>query len=103
VVAVAARNGAGLPALSDAILSLLSDTPSIDTNAPLVTSARHSDALRRASASLEMARSTLQDGMPAELIAVDAHAAISALGEITGQTAREAIIAGIFSRFCIGK
>ena len=41
--------------------------------------------------------------MPAELIAVDAHGALRALGEITGETAREEIIAGIFARFCIGK
>ncbi|MBC7808206.1 MAG: tRNA uridine-5-carboxymethylaminomethyl(34) synthesis GTPase MnmE, partial [Akkermansiaceae bacterium] len=103
IVAVAARTGAGLPELSTALLSHLTNKETVDTNAPLVTSARHSDALRRATASLGMALSTLRDGMPAELIAVDAHAAIAALGEITGQTAREDIIAGIFSRFCIGK
>lgn len=103
VVTVAARTGAGLPELTDAILSLLGNQESIDTNAPLITSARHTDALRRAATSLGMALPTLRDGMPAELIAVDAHAAISSLGEITGQTAREEIIAGIFSRFCIGK
>jgi tRNA modification GTPase len=103
VLPVAARTGAGLPELSAAILSRLSDQTTVDTNAPLVTSSRHSDALRRAATSLKQALATLRDGMPAELIAVDAHAAISALGEITGQTAREEIIAGIFSRFCIGK
>lgn len=103
VVTVAARTGAGLPELTVAILSLLGNQESIDTNAPLITSARHTDALRRAATSLGMALHTLRDGMPAELIAVDAHAAISSLGEITGQTAREEIIAGIFSRFCIGK
>lgn len=103
VVTVAARTGAGLPELTDAILSLLGNQESIDTNAPLITSARHTDALRRAATSMGMALHTLRDGMPAELIAVDAHAAISSLGEITGQTAREEIIAGIFSRFCIGK
>ncbi|MBC8136109.1 MAG: tRNA uridine-5-carboxymethylaminomethyl(34) synthesis GTPase MnmE [Fibrella sp.] len=103
VVTVAARTGAGLPGLTTAILSHLTNAQTIDTNAPLVTSARHTDALQRATTSLDMALSTLRSGMPAELIAVDAHAAISALGEITGQTAREEIIAGIFSRFCIGK
>ena len=49
------------------------------------------------------ARSTLALGLPAELIAVDTHGALAALGELTGQTTREEIIRGIFSRFCIGK
>ncbi|MBC8140335.1 MAG: tRNA uridine-5-carboxymethylaminomethyl(34) synthesis GTPase MnmE [Armatimonadetes bacterium] len=102
VVAVAARTGHGLPALSDAILSLLGAN-NVDTNAALITSARHTDALRRAANALDAALQTLTDGLPAELIAVDAHAAIACFGEITGQTAREEIIAGIFSRFCIGK
>ena len=39
----------------------------------------------------------------AVVVAVDAHGALKALGEITGETAREEIIAGIFARFCIGK
>ena len=103
VVAVAARTGAGIAELSTAIAALLGAGDGIDANAALVTSERHADALRRADASLTVALETLADGLPAELIAVDAHAAIVTLGEITGQTARETIIAGIFSRFCIGK
>ncbi len=103
VVSLAARTGAGLSELTSAILAILTDARAIDADAPMVTSARHTDALQRAAASLERALGTLREAMPAELIAVDAHAAIAALGEITGQTAREEIIAGIFSRFCIGK
>lgn len=103
VIAVTATSGAGLAALGEALTSLLSDAHAVDADAPLVTSARHADALRRALESLDLARATLRGGLPAELIAVDAHAAVAALGEITGQTAREEIIAGIFARFCIGK
>ena len=103
VVAVAARTGAGLAELSSALLAALGTGDTLDTNAVLVSSARHADALRRAAESLGVALDTLASQMPAELIAVDAHAAIAILGEITGQTAREDIIAGIFSRFCIGK
>lgn len=102
VVAVAARTGHGLSDLSAAILALLGASHA-DTNAALITSARHADALRRAANALDAALQTLSNGLPAELIAVDAHAALADLGEITGITAREDIIAGIFSRFCIGK
>lgn len=103
VVAVAAATGAGLAGLSAAVVQAVTGSVSVDTTAPLVTEARHADALRRTATSLSTARQTLMDGLPAELIAVDAHAAMQALGEITGTTAREEIIAGIFSRFCIGK
>ncbi len=68
-----------------------------------MTPARHEAALREAAASLAAARQTLAAGLPPELVAVDAHGALKALGEITGETAREEIIAGIFARFCIGK
>ena len=70
---------------------------------PLVTSARHEAALRRAGETVAAARATLAAMLPAELIAVDVHGALQSLGEITGETAREEIIAGIFAQFCIGK
>ena len=102
-VAVAAITGAGLTELRAALGTLLGGDGLTDGDAPVVTAARHADALRRAAESLARASETLAAELPAELIAVDAHAALSALGEITGATAREEIIAGIFARFCIGK
>ena len=34
---------------------------------------------------------------------MDLHAALRALGEITGETSVEDLLSEIFSRFCIGK
>ncbi|MBB6052764.1 tRNA uridine-5-carboxymethylaminomethyl(34) synthesis GTPase MnmE [Armatimonas rosea] len=98
-VAISARTGEGLDALVQAVIG--TSVPASD--APLLTRARHEDALRRAAAQIHDARVTLALGLPAELIAVDTHGALAALGELTGQTTREEIIQGIFSRFCIGK
>lgn len=98
-VAVSARTGQGLDALAQAVVG----TSAPASDAPLVTRARHEDALRRAAMQIAQARETLAAGLPAELIAVDTHGAMAALGELTGQTTREEIIQGIFSRFCIGK
>lgn len=98
-VAISARTGEGLDALAQAVIG--TSVPASD--APLLTRARHEDALRRAAAQVRDARATLTLGLPAELIAVDTHGALAALGELTGQTTREEIIQGIFSRFCIGK
>ena len=63
---------------------------------------RHFDALTRAKESL--LRAILACGMqPLDIIGIDVKAAWDALGEITGETATEAIIEEIFSKFCVGK
>ena len=54
------------------------------------------DAVRRAEESLSL-------GMTPDVILTDAEEALSALGELTGATAREEIVSAIFSRFCVGK
>jgi tRNA modification GTPase len=98
-IAVSAKTGLGLEELARAVVG--EAAPS--TDAPLLTRARHEDALRRVALHIADARATLASGLPAELIAVDTHGAMAVLGELTGQTTREEIIQGIFSRFCIGK
>ena len=40
---------------------------------------------------------------PLELVAADMTEAWETLGEITGETASEAVIEEIFSKFCVGK
>ena len=40
---------------------------------------------------------------PLDLVAPDLVATVAALGEITGAAATEAILDGVFARFCIGK
>lgn len=102
IVATAATTGAGIEALAAAVAHAAGGA-SADENAVLVTSARHEAALRQTASALAAARATLAQGLPPELIAVDAHGALQALGGITGETAREEIIASIFARFCIGK
>jgi tRNA modification GTPase len=107
-VATSATTGQGMDDLARTIAQVAggagagTDTGETGTGV-LVTSARHEAALREAAVAILTARQTLNSGLPAELIAVDAHGALYALGQITGETAREDIIAGIFSRFCIGK
>ena len=101
-VAISTITRAGLDTLTDTLLAALGAS-NVSGETPLVTSARHQDALTRASAAIGRAQATLTDGLPAELIAVDAHGAMQALGEITGETARDEIIAAIFARFCLGK
>ncbi len=64
---------------------------------------RHFGALTRAKDSLQKAIFACQTSQPLDLIGIDVKEAWDALGEITGETATEAIIEEIFSKFCVGK
>ena len=63
---------------------------------------RHYGALCRAEDSLSKAIAACACE-PLDLIGIDVKEAWDALGEITGETATEAIIEEIFSKFCVGK
>ena len=63
---------------------------------------RHFEALERAKASLQKGIIACQFE-PLDLIGIDVKEAWDALGEITGETATEAIITEIFEKFCVGK
>ena len=63
---------------------------------------RHFDALERAKASLRRGIAACASE-PLDLIGIDVKEAWDALGEITGETATEAIIQEIFEKFCVGK
>ena len=69
----------------------------------LVSNIRHYEALRRAQEALERVGEGLQDGLSAELLSLDLHDALDALGEITGQVSSQEVLNTIFERFCIGK
>ena len=69
----------------------------------LVSNIRHYEALCRAGQALERVEQGLQDGLSGELLAMDLHDALDALGEITGQVSSQEVLNTIFERFCIGK
>jgi tRNA modification GTPase len=92
----------GIAALEEALASLVLEGQ-VQAADPLVASARHRDALRRAFEALEAAGSALRDGIPLDFVALDLRAALDALGEITGETATADLLDRIFSEFCIGK
>ncbi len=101
---VSARTGEGLPALKEALHSLLADASGAPA-AALMTSQRHLRAARVALAALQDALSALtaRPPLPLDCACVDLRAAWSALGDITGDAAPDRLIEEIFSRFCVGK
>lgn len=64
---------------------------------------RHFNALRRAEDGLQKSIVACRASEPLDLIGIDVKESWDALGEITGETATEAIIEEIFSKFCVGK
>ena len=100
---VSALTGEGLPELEQALVDLIFGGEVASTGLPLVSNARHENALKRALQSLCDAQRAQGQNMPADFVAIDLQAAINALGEITGETASEDLLEVIFSSFCIGK
>ncbi len=71
-------------------------------DAAFLVEQRHFDALERARERLQKALVACES-QPLDLIGIDVKEAWDALGEITGETATEAIIQEIFEKLCVGK
>ena len=69
----------------------------------LLTNARQEEAARRARECICRAREALKAGVTPDALLTDVEEALSALGELTGQSVREDVTDRIFARFCVGK
>jgi tRNA modification GTPase len=103
ILDVSATERQGLPALRQAVIGQFFNGDGPAADAPVLTSVRHRDALQKALRSLALARESITDGRPADLVAVDVQDAIDHIGAITGQATSEDVLDRIFSEFCIGK
>ena len=101
VLSLSARTGEGLAALESAVAALF--PPGDAPGGSLLTNPRQADAVGRALDAVRRAEESLSLGLTPDVILTDAEEALSALGELTGSTAREDITDAIFSRFCVGK
>ena len=101
IVYISSITGEGIGELEAAISALF---PAI--NAPpgeIVTSSRQYDALRRAADVLNGVIALTQQGSTPDIILTELEAALDALGELSGKTVREDVVARIFEKFCVGK
>ena len=102
IVPLSAKTGDGL----DKLLNLIPRTVGLGDGAfdgALITNARQAAALARAAERCEAALYAAQSGMTPDAVVMDAEGAITALGEITGETVTDAVVTRIFSDFCVGK
>ena len=96
-LAVSALTGEGLARLIETLAALVTERYDIAT--PLLTRARHREALETAAAAL---RRSLEADLP-ELRAEDLRLAWRSLGRITGRVDVEDLLDVIFRDFCLGK
>jgi len=103
-VSISAKYNLGLTALREAIVGRLSSDKALSgSEGVVITERRHRDALLRAIASLEELQRSVDAVAPLECLALELREALSALGQITGETTPDEILDHIFSQFCIGK
>lgn len=104
LVPLSAREGTGIPELEDVLFDLITASDGERTAAdPALATVRQHEAIVRARDDTRRALTALEAGVPADLVAIDARAALLAIGEVTGEAASEAVLEAIFARFCIGK
>ncbi|HKR58937.1 MAG TPA: tRNA uridine-5-carboxymethylaminomethyl(34) synthesis GTPase MnmE [Pyrinomonadaceae bacterium] len=102
IIDVSAHTGAGIDRLRAAIIRFFGEFETSDSSL-LITDARQHDLLRRAAAEVESSAEMLQEGRSEELVVIGLNNALRLIGEITGETTTDDILAEIFSTFCIGK
>ena len=102
VTAISAKLDADIEALRDLIVRTAA-LPDVDSDAVIVTNARHYQALVRARDAIARAIDGLNSGLSGDLLDQDIRECLHWLGEITGEITTDTILGEIFSHFCIGK
>ena len=102
-VRISALSGAGLPELEQAIEAYVNERRPSGAESFSITNERQQEALSAAVSKLQSAGTALESRVPHEMVLLDLYAALSGLGELTGEVTTEDILDRIFSTFCIGK
>ena len=102
VVAISAKRDSDIEALRKLIVETAT-LPDVDSDAVIVTNARHYQALTRARDAIARAIDGLDSGLSGDLLDQDIRECLHWLGEITGEITTDNILAEIFAHFCVGK
>ena len=102
VVAIIAKCDSDIEALR-ALIVEAATLPEVDSNAVIVTNARHYQALTHARDAIARAIDGLNGGLSGDLLDQDIRECLHWLGEITGEVTTDNILGEIFAHFCIGK
>jgi len=100
---VSSKTGQGFADLEAAILRRVPGTGEGSAGGAVIDSLRQKQLLDRAVAALDQVRAEAAAGAPLDMIALDVHEALHALGEITGEVTTSEVLTRMFSSFCVGK
>lgn len=100
-VDISAKNFGGL----DKLYKIITDKYNVleVDNSTVITNPRHKESLIKAQSCLKSAAEEIKTGIPFDIVLTSIELAVSALGEIGGETVSEEIVDNIFSKFCVGK
>ena len=101
-VSISAQSGAGLQQLEKAVVRVL-HLESLDPAAGVLFTQRQRAAAQEARRCVQEALDALAMGMTLDGVTISVEAAISALLELTGEKASEAVVDAVFETFCVGK
>lgn len=101
-VRTSALTGGGIQELRDALLEMVRN-PGGESEAGMLTSIRHHEAITTALSALTAAKQAARQRIPHEMLLLDIYSALRQLDSLTGETTADDILNHIFSSFCIGK
>lgn len=99
---ISAFQGTGLADLETLLKTTITEEASEGAQ-PALINARQRAAIDRALTHIRDAKTAHEAGIPQDLLATSVRAALHAVGEVTGENVDDAVLAEIFSTFCIGK
>lgn len=100
-ICISAKKGEGIDNLKKQLIeSAHLNTPQ---GSVIITNMRHYEALCVALNAINRVQEGLQAGLSGELVSMDLHDCLDALGSITGKIYSQDVLNNIFSHFCIGK
>jgi tRNA modification GTPase len=102
IVYISALSGEGMEELRNAVAELLKTAQLNPADGILYTERQRDDA-RNALDCVTEALLAVEHGMTLDAVTVSIEGAISALLELTGERATEAVVDEVFSHFCVGK
>ena len=102
IIPMSAKNLMNVEYLKERLSQSILDAD-IDPNLPMITNARHYQALLRVDEGLQAVQDGFENQVTSDFIAMDLRQALHWLGEITGEVTTDDLLGNIFSNFCIGK
>lgn len=101
-IEISAKDGTGYDTLCEKVAELVG-TKDFDTTAAMLANERQLLCCKTAHENINEAIQAIQTGLTLDAVGVCIDGAISALLELTGQKASEAVVDEVFKKFCVGK